>query len=90
MSEQKAWEKMTMAEQMSAARDRQASFRLESEVRKAARVRDLEAREVEGFGVDSQSSTLNSRPDLNASLSVDRNRWCAGQHGEVLDLRPGG
>ncbi len=36
-----------MAEQMSVARDRQASFRLEAEVRKAARARDLDAREVE-------------------------------------------
>jgi hypothetical protein len=44
MSDRKPWEKMTMAEQMSAARDRQGSFRLEAEVRVAARARDLEAK----------------------------------------------
>ena len=35
-----------MAEQMSAARDRQASFRLEHEVRVAARAMNLDAKEV--------------------------------------------
>jgi len=43
------WRSMTMAEQMSAARDRQASFRLEHEVRKAAKARNLDAMEVDGL-----------------------------------------
>ena len=41
MAEEKPWEKMTLSEQMAAARDRQASFRLEAEVRKAARVNNV-------------------------------------------------
>ena len=41
------WRSMTMAEQMSAARDRQASFRLEHEVRQAARELNLDVKEVD-------------------------------------------
>jgi hypothetical protein len=51
MNEPKAWQEMTLSEQMSAARDRQASFRLEAEVRKAAKARDLDGKEVEGEGM---------------------------------------
>jgi hypothetical protein len=49
MSEEKSWEKMTMGEQMGAARIRQASFRLEADVRRAAKARDLNAKEAEGL-----------------------------------------
>jgi len=45
--EGKPREQMTIGEQMSAARDRQASFRLEAEVRDAARKLDLSTREIE-------------------------------------------
>src|SRR5437899_776798 len=49
MSEAKPWQTMTMGEQISAARDRQAGFGLNAEVRKAARAHGLNAKEEDAL-----------------------------------------
>ena len=85
MSEPKSWEQMTMAEQMEAARNRQASFRLEAEVRAAARARDLTAKETDAL-VDKARAAfvfINGEPQ---AVQEDRKTPLCREDGGLLSV----
>jgi hypothetical protein len=76
---------MTVADQISAARDRQASFRLEAEVREVARQLSLSSRDAEDLVQRARNEfrIVNGEP---RALRTDRQELLRNQNGRLVTV----